>query len=190
MFSFENEVFIIQSQFQFSLLVIESIWLMACVPSLTSDTVCGALMLIKEERQRSHSTTVSRQRKMQHLLLLFFFLFLLSEQNEGRLGFKSPNRGQIKDDKIETHVVKHRNKGWKIGTIKDRGGEDYQDDNDYDGKVIITCDYGMPTLGTWVCSDKFCCTCDSLLILMLKQGTNPHHFTKRHFGFNSVVRDD
>ena len=71
---------------------------------------------------------------MQNLLLPFFFLFLLSEQNEGRLGFKSPNRR--KDDKIKTDVVKHRNKSWKIGTIKDRGGEDYQDDYQ-GGKVII-----------------------------------------------------
>ena len=78
---------------------------------------------------------------MQHQLLLLLFLFLLSEQKESR-------------SEIKTHVVKHRNKGWKIGTIKDRGGEDYQDD----GKVIVRCDSGRLTLGAWVRHDIFYCT--------------------------------
>ena len=54
-----------------------------------------------------------------HFLLLLFFMSCL------RLG-SAKNKTQKK-----THVVKHRNKSWKIKTVEDGGkgtGNDYQED--------------------------------------------------------------
>ena len=64
------------------------------------------------------------------------FYLRVSRWNEGHYdveSFKNSNKNRVavKDDKIKTHILKHRNNWWKVKTTKDMvgAGDDYQDDN-------------------------------------------------------------